>query len=64
MRGLLGLTGLSGQEAYSFLELNEQFLRKELVTYGFSLDNPFIIFLSLFLKSGLNHDIFCKTDGN
>lgn len=64
MRGLLGLTELSGQEAYNFFELNEQFLRKELVTYGFSLDNPFIIFLSLFLKSGLNHDIFCKTDGN
>ena len=64
MRGLLSLTGLSSHEAYSFLELNEKFLRKELVTYGFSLDNPFIIFLSLFLKSGLNPDIFCETEGN
>ena len=64
MRGLLSLTGLSSSEAYSFLELNENSLRKELVTYGFSLDNPFIIFLSLFLKSGLKHDIFCKTEGN
>lgn len=64
MRGLLSLTGLSSHEAYSFFELNETFLRKELVTYGFSLDNPFIIFLSLFLKSDLNPDIFCETEGN
>ena len=64
MRGLLSLAGLSNYETYGFLELNENFLRKELVTYGFSLDNPFIIFLSLFLKSGLKHDIFCKTAGN
>lgn len=64
MRGLLGLTGLSSHEAYNFFELNENFLRKELTTYGFSLDNPFIIFLSLFLKSGLNPDIFCETEGN
>lgn len=64
MRGLLILTGLSSREAYSFFELNENFLRKELVTYGFSPDNPFIIFLSLFLKAGLNHDIFCETEGN
>ena len=64
MRGILSLAGLSSQEAYSFLKLNENFLRKELVTYGFSLDNPFIIFLSLFLKSGLNAEIFCKTEGN
>ena len=64
MRGILSLAGLSSQEAYSFLKINENFLRKELVTYGFSLDNPFIIFLSLFLESGLSPEIFCKTEGN
>lgn len=64
MKGILELTGLSTGEANKFFNLNEKFLRKELVAYGFSLDNPFIIFLSLFLKSGLDHKIFCEVDGN
>lgn len=64
MKGILELTGLSTEEANKFFNLNEKFLRKELVAYGFSLDNPFIIFLSLFLKSGLDHKIFCEVDGN
>lgn len=64
MKGILELAGLSTEEANKFFNLNEKFLRKELVAYGFSLDNPFIIFLSLFVKSGLDHKIFCEVDGN